>query len=616
MEHNLIIEKTYKIPFLNYSKFNNIYAYASLFNKLHINNKINQIIITDELFTVTDWLKCDHKSSLIADTVLGAIAIERDMQLLSEISDVINTDSLIKKHIIVEVAKVFYSFHFAEKIKRAKKIQGTCILIPNTFSYLIYKILRNMNLLPEDIIIPSVVLFRLKAQEFARNIYSFYKIIFYPEFFLHKMKWKGRGDQKKTYKYGVYVSGGESMSGHTGIRLFIDGKDVKKNDVLFVLDNMVEDNNIRDIKNASVNYVCLYTDFIMRFSSMNFISNYYLLFNKIRMNFIVLCIKHTIFTTLMRTVFFDYILWNLFYEQFKINKFIFMMLPPNLIRSGILRKKGSESIFIYHSVTTPTIDRNNNPDKTEIAYYSYMLYDKVISDRVSNLLFQTYENEVQEYINNGSLLSDVVFKVKRSEARAIRNKLGVKKNGYLISFFDQNVGPRCCFTYKDEHMFLESIRKLLLSNDSYYIALRLKTNAILTPIPENKAIINLYNSLKKHERFICASELELTSYKLMGASDVVVSGVLSSVTYQALSGGIKSISYDPNARYSEEWFLHEQLPNISAHNHEELSQLIKYWLNDCSDDEFQKFQNEYIKTNFDDYCDGKAMERFRKLLAD
>ena len=35
---------------------------------------------------------------------------------------------------------------------------------------------------------------------------------------------------------------------------------------------------------------------------------------------------------------------------------------------------------------------------------------------------------------------------------------------------------------------------------------------------------------------------------------------------------------------------------------------------DCDEKEFNKFQNKYIKKHFDDYCDGKAVNRLKEHL--
>jgi hypothetical protein len=58
----------------------------------------------------------------------------------------------------------------------------------------------------------------------------------------------------------------------------------------------------------------------------------------------------------------------------------------------------------------------------------------------------------------------------------------------------------------------------------------------------------------------------------------------------------------------------ENFPNLSAHSFNELVDLIEYWLYKSTDDDFRAFIDDYIRPNFDPYCDGRAIERFQEIL--
>ena len=61
-------------------------------------------------------------------------------------------------------------------------------------------------------------------------------------------------------------------------------------------------------------------------------------------------------------------------------------------------------------------------------------------------------------------------------------------------------------------------------------------------------------------------------------------------------------------------YYFNRFPNFVAHSYEELKQLVHYWLNEVTDEEFNDFLNTYVKGEIDPYLDGKAISRLRKLL--
>ena len=76
----------------------------------------------------------------------------------------------------------------------------------------------------------------------------------------------------------------------------------------------------------------------------------------------------------------------------------------------------------------------------------------------------------------------------------------------------------------------------------------------------------------------------------MGVSDLVISAFSSSVTMEAVAGGVRTICYVPSARFYSDKFTLNRFPGFCARNYEELEKLSDYWINRCSEDDFLEFQ--------------------------
>ena len=72
------------------------------------------------------------------------------------------------------------------------------------------------------------------------------------------------------------------------------------------------------------------------------------------------------------------------------------------------------------------------------------------------------------------------------------------------------------------------------------------------------------------------------------------------------------IYYDATGKFRNLYF--DRSPLFVAHDIDELSDLVQYWLCECSEQEFHTFLKTYIKGELESYLDGKAITRFRERI--
>ena len=89
------------------------------------------------------------------------------------------------------------------------------------------------------------------------------------------------------------------------------------------------------------------------------------------------------------------------------------------------------------------------------------------------------------------------------------------------------------------------------------------------------------------------NETDLDQFELLGISDLVVSSPLSSIFFESILSGKKTIIYDPLKQYNDHQVFTKSLPKINAHNHEELIELISMWQAASNE-----YLNEYLISHF------------------
>ena len=617
MHKNLIVEKFHKYTYLKTNNYKNIYSFKPLQNKNKTKIDLNnQIKLSKSIITARLSIRSRHKTSVEGANIYNYIVKRKDHIPFIKIGGKIYSESVFKKLIYGEVEIIFTSLLFAEKVIKKYEINEKVDLVPTTISFTIFQIMKRLELIPENIRIPWNILLYMRIRESFRNIYYLIRFVFYPESLLLRMRGKGSNQIKKKYKIGGHLYHGIGFKTKPfSFDFFITDKDKWKDKIIYVIDEPAPAKYVEEVKQSGYKVVDFNTDLIRHSNRTLFFKSHYLNTITLRIQLFRLVFDRLFYA---RTIYFAYrseLLWRIFNDRYEVGVLFHMMHPGDLASVAINQRYGIECVFFYCSTTHNRIDRNNNYDSAEEVYYSNMIFDKILSNKASNKWFRSNQNHIKNYIDIGSIMSDFVFNITQERINKIKRDLNIDNRMILLSFYDTVVGHIGTFSFEDQLKFMESINNLLDANSNFFIAFKSKEKPQIDSYPlEGKKILSMLDKLKENPRFVYANKISLNSYELMAVSDLVISAPLSSVLFEAVIGGVKSISYDPNSRYIGDYMLAEQFPNFSAHSHDELEKLIKYWLYDCDEKEFIKFQNKYIKRFFDDYCDGRAVNRLKTNL--
>lgn len=613
MDRFLIIEdqKVFRKYFLKESRYKAIYSYAN--NCTEVYKKI-----PDDLITARDNRRCEHQACVSIDNIYGQIIPKKNVKPIIDLYGEEFARLYTRKLVLDEMHKIYRSFLFAKKVIKEFSICGSVDLVPGYFSCEVYQKMRKNGLVVNNIEIPKIYLLQIRIREILRNYFFKAKLMVFPEFLFFKMKGKGVENEKiMYYKYGVHLTEGRGICiGEGGMDLIIDEKLIKNKDVLFILDEVkVSEKFYKEVKNTGYAYVDFYREMIMKYNFSRFFKKIYPEAKNKRNKLLLMCFKYPILSVISYYILHDYILWRLFADKFSVEKFITLQHPGRLTKVFFNRARGSKCFFVYASIHGNRLAREKNPEKGETVYYSHLFFDKIISDKLSSKFFATHENRIAEYVETGSVFSDIPFYIKNYRKGELKKRHKIPSNHYVISFFDDTPGKYGTMRFEDVYLFLESIHLLLKSFDNYFIIYKTKKSKAAYGFLDDIDTKHIIRDLFQNHKLLHSQNANLTNYEVMGISDLVVSSPTSSVMYEAIVAGIKSVCYDVSQRYNQDYYLNNKIPYFTAHSFQELVIYIDYWLKECSDDAFKEFQNKYIKRYVDDYCDGRAMERFRELLA-
>jgi polysaccharide biosynthesis PFTS motif protein len=306
-------------------------------------------------------------------------------------------------------------------------------------------------------------------------------------------------------------------------------------------------------------------------------------------------------------------MWHLFFEKYQVPQFITAQEPGDISRVLFQKMHGSRHSFIFLNSSYDVVYRDGM-DGLADSNFSFMVYDRLITSKVSIDYFKKNENEIGEYLENGILPSDYAHKVKNDPVlkKEMMKELGIPDDKIIISFFDVSMGKEHMLTFEEAFELIQCMGRLLNSNENYFFIYKSRA---LHHLLEGSEVKDAFNNFINEERVLFVNEipLEYISTHYMGLSDFVISCYASSVGLEAVSGGIKAIYYTPK-RFYKSAFKIVNFPNFCSCGYVQLKEHTDYWLNHCTEADFKEFQEKYIKRYIDKYCDGASNNRLETFL--
>lgn len=501
----------------------------------------------------------------------------------------------VKKNILQELAHFFIINFYLDCLK--KNGAGQIVFISDNYCGIKEKLLKLKIKIFDDSEI-KIIQDKISFKKILRGLS---KINFFLFFFKAVKNLFVKGAQNRI----EYLLGIRSYKTDFGINteknlrtidFVIDEKEIFSKDVLFCIETDIS----REYKQKYYEKKYSYYDFNSESIETISIKNYF---------YYIIAL---FFALVEKANYFDFVIhlthikfkWDNFFKKNSLKKYLLYndFSSEHIARNIILKKNSVETFFYTHSAHNLNVfEKADESIDCLHHHYSLYYYDNFITygGFISDF-YNRHEQYIGKYIEIGCYWSDLI-PVKSYPAN----------EDYKITFFDTSWGfehPYLgnSFIVKDDYdEFLSSIAKLAGIYKNYQINFKSKNDDHFRC--ENKKIYEVFCK-QKNVRILKGDEDTL---RAIGESDLVISIAYTSTTIEALGKKIKGLYFDPLNKYRGTVF--DKIPKFVAHNYNELCEYIEFWLSIPAKD-FDEIIEKFIKPEIDPFCDGQAINRFRKIL--
>jgi polysaccharide biosynthesis PFTS motif protein len=246
-------------------------------------------------------------------------------------------------------------------------------------------------------------------------------------------------------------------------------------------------------------------------------------------------------------------------------------------------------------------------------FWAYLYYDHLVTwDDALAQYFKEHPGSFKETHVVGCLWSSHLQ--GKNQARKLQYEpfLKIPHDHFVLAAFDTTYSRNGITSYAEGLAFAMHLLQLADECPDIYIILKEKKDRsihfALDPILGPK-LLEIYNKMGSHPRIkICSNQADAS--ELISISDMAVSFPFTSTTFEALSVNRPAIWHDPLGYYVNT--LYGKVGGVTTHNYEALKGKIL----EIKEMKSCQYQNP-IPINsplMDPFRDGKAIERFRKLL--
>ena len=311
----------------------------------------------------------------------------------------------------------------------------------------------------------------------------------------------------------------------------------------------------------------------------------------------------------------DYVKWNIFLENYSINNHVTVLLPDNASKNIILSANDQKTWFVYPDNTATDYHTGLDENQSTSIVFSFINSDyAVVYGNKIKRYFTYNRNDVKNYITLGVMAAQTVRELREGKLESKLPLIIEKKNlpEIIIGVFDTSFVDFGPLKIKDGIRFGEDILRLLDEMPEIGVIFKEKKHLSVTP-----QLAPVYEKLENHERCVVVRKTDtdcIFSTEVIALSDLVISAAYTSTNAEALGAKTKAIYYDVAGTDIGDNYYFNKFPNFVAHDYDELKKLVKYWLYDVNDEQFEEFLNMYVKGEIDPYLDGKAIDRLHALL--
>jgi len=405
---------------------------------------------------------------------------------------------------------------------------------------------------------------------------------------------------------------------YRSIDFLLDGKKITKENTLFCVETEISPEYWQELRQRSYHFVDLPNaprsvsfDFFRRILIKDFLMFWFRCWRGIMLT-------PTFFIKVTLKNWMTYLAWMRFLESYSVRHLVVYndFGEQHIIRNILLSRDKTQTWYYLHSRNSDDIFAPESERHRHVyVSFSYLYYDNFI--RWSWNIENYYKPHcIQRFLDLGCLWSEHVKSIsQRPDFEKIRGdyrkkfKVQAKK---MIAVFDTSFGFGTGYVLRLEDiiLFTEDIWRLLDEFPDIQIIFKEKNirDEVEVECPQ---ILPLYEKLAGHQRCYFTGWFTDPS-EINAVADLSITACFSSTTVEALGARKKAIYYDPNGFLKGTYY--DKFPYLVAHSYEELKALVKYYLYEVSDKEFNRWVDQVIVDEIDAFADGQAITRLRDLL--
>ncbi|WAC04349.1 MAG: polysaccharide biosynthesis PFTS motif protein [Methanoregula sp.] len=457
----------------------------------------------------------------------------------------------------------------------------------------------------------------VKIRNFISQFRDFF-IFFYPMVILiRKVKWfTFRKKTSKEFHVGINANLPALFGyNHHYIDYLIDERYAFPRDQCLFIDETAHASFAKDIeKKGFITFDFLHKreklsvkEFLMPFLTKTFPAWIRCLYHSLREDAVIIRTNRRIFT--------DVIKWNIFFDCYKIKNNISILLPDTISKSLLFSRNGCRTWYVYPDNSAADYVSGYDETVPIATVHTFMKSDfAVVFGNKIIRYFSNNRNSIGYYVPVGVLASQRIREIREGKVPSLLSlkiqSKGLK--GTIIGIFDNSFADWAPNTVSDGIRFGEEI--LMLLDEFPNINIIFKEKKPLSATPE---LAPVYEKLENHPRCLVVRKTEtdcIFSTDVIAFSDLVISVAYTSTNAEALGAKVKSIYYNVAGRDIGGKYYFNRYPNFVAHDYMELKKLVRYWLYEITNEQFEAFLERYVKGEIDQYLDMKAIDRLQTLL--
>jgi len=302
----------------------------------------------------------------------------------------------------------------------------------------------------------------------------------------------------------------------------------------------------------------------------------------------------------------EYFRWKKVGEEIEFKHFITHcdFSPAHIARNLALKQAGAETWYFVDSMNSGNFGDETREYGVLHPFWTYLNYDHIVSwDEFISEYYSKHFSSFGEKHVIGCLWAGHI---------KARERFAGKK--FMVAVFDTTYTYNSFTSYTEGIAFARDLFRLISEIPEIALSMKekkdsdAKYHATLDPI-HGPELLSLYDKMYGHNH-IRKFTNQTDAAEIMSEADMIVSFPYTSTTFEALSANKPAVWHDPMGFYRNTPYA--RAGGMTTHSYDELKNKVIEIMSAKGE-----YENPLPKDSplMDPYRDGKAIERFRDLLA-